>query len=318
MDRMPDPIRSACKAMFKKSSGRGNTRQVLKKTRVGSPLLKPDPAIPFDRFPAIDPVRKNHDPMPTEHEGILRYKKQNTLYAAHPITEHMPRSLFIGILLLVCLLAAAAGCTGQPAGRVVVTPAETIPVPDNNATAKTFIAISQAPLNETEKADILRLQEDQKYITDLNAILATQHPEITVFSNISRASAAYQASDNVILQRYGIASPEKAAAGEFSSGKLQAVTDNDINTGSNSVRDALLVSARAEELHIVDLESAIGRTDNPDLRFIYRQELVSARNNLRTLSEWITVYKTVFYPAYITVDYYKNLTSTPYEQVLQK
>jgi hypothetical protein len=229
----------------------------------------------------------------------------------------MPRLPFIGILLVVCILAASAGCTGLPAGRTVVTPAETIPVPDSNATAKTFGALSQAPLNGTEQADILRLQEDQKYITDLNAILATQHPEITVFLNISRASGAYQASDNVILQRYGIASPEKNATAEFSSEKLQAVTDNDINTASNSVRDALLVSARAEELHIVDLESAISRTDNPDLRLIYRQELVSSRNNLRTLSEWIAAYRTAFYPAYITVDYYRNLTGSPYEQILQ-
>ena len=227
----------------------------------------------------------------------------------------MTRSLFIGILFVVCMLAVAAGCIGQPASKVVITPTVTIPVPNGNATQKTFIALSQAPLNDTEWADVIKLQEDQKYITDINAVLATQHPEIPVFQNITNASKVYQAADNVILQRYGIPSPEKDAAGAFSSQNLQLVIDNDVNTGSNSVRDALFVSARAEDMHIADLEAAIGRTDNTDILFMDRQELVSSRNNLRIISQWITAYKGVYYPTYIPVDYYKNLTNSPVEQV---
>jgi len=239
-------------------------------------------------------------------------------YAPHPITKRMARALFIGIMFIACMLAVAAGCTGQPAGRVIVTPAATIPVPDGNATDKTFIALAQAPLNDTERADILKLQEDQKYITDMNAVLATQHPEVPVFQNIANASRIYQAADNVILQRYGIASPEKNASDVYSSQKLQSAVENDINTGSNSVRDALIVSARAEDMHIADLEAAIGRTDNPDLQFMDRQELVSSRNNLRAISQWMTTYKEVYTPTYITLDYYKNLTGSPAEPVLPK
>jgi len=230
----------------------------------------------------------------------------------------MARSHLIGILFVVCLLAAAAGCTGLPANRVVVTPTITIPVPNSDTTDKTFNALSQTPLNDTERADILKLQEDQKYITDMNTILATQHPEVTVFLNIANASKVYQAADNVILQRYGMATPEKNATDEYSSQKLQSTVANDVNTGSNSVRDALIVSARAEDMHIADLEAAIGRTDNPDLQFMDRQELLSSRNNLRTISQWITAYQGAYIPTYITVDYYKNLTSSPLEPVLQK
>lgn len=239
-------------------------------------------------------------------------------YAPHPITNRMARSLFIGILFIVCMLAAAAGCTGQPAGRVVVTPTAMPPVPNGNTTEKTFIALAQAPLNDTERADILTLQEDQKYITDMNAVLATQHPEVPVFQNIANASKIFQAADNVILQRYSIPTPEKNASDVYSSRKLQSTVENDINTGSNSVRDALIVSARAEDLHIADLEAAIGRTDNTDLQFMDRQELVSSRNNLRAISQWMTAYNGVYTPTYITVDYYKNLTSSPAEPVLQK
>ncbi|WP_321508102.1 DUF2202 domain-containing protein [uncultured Methanoregula sp.] len=230
----------------------------------------------------------------------------------------MPRSLFIGILFVVCILAAAAGCTGQPASRVIVTPTVTITVPNGDTAEKTFNALSRAPLNDTERADIVRLQEDQKYITDINTILARQHPDIPVFQNIANASIVYQDADNVILQRYGITTPEKDAQGAFSSQKLQSTVDNDVNTGSNSVRDALLVSARGEDMHIADLEAAIGRTDNPDIQFMDRQELVSSRNNLRTISQWITAYKGVYTPSFIPVDYYKSLTSSPVEQVLQK
>ncbi|WP_321508382.1 DUF2202 domain-containing protein [uncultured Methanoregula sp.] len=230
----------------------------------------------------------------------------------------MSRPLFIGILFVVCILVAAAGCTSQPAANTVVTPTVTA-VPTTSAPATietTFLSLPQASLNETERADIIQLQEDQKFITDLNAVLATQHPDIPVFQNIANGSKFYQTADNVILQRYGIPNPEKNVPGVFASQKLKLAYNNGVNTGSMSAKDALLVSATAEDIHIADLEAALTRTDNTDLQFIYKQELGFSRNNLRTLSQWIKSYGGLFTPTYITVDYYNALTNSPTEQVL--
>nr|WP_320161009.1 DUF2202 domain-containing protein [uncultured Methanoregula sp.] len=229
----------------------------------------------------------------------------------------MSKSLAIGMLLVLGILIAAAGCTGQQSGtKAVVTPAVTVAVASAGSMQAGFQALPQAPLNASETADIIQLQEDQKAITDLNAVLAVQHPDVPVFQSIANASNVYQNADNVILTRYGIPNPEKTAAGVFASQKLQRMYNTGVNTGSMSVKDALLVSATAEDMHIADLEAAIGRTDNTDVQFIYQQELAFSRNNLRALSQWITAYGGVFTPTYISVDYYNSMMNTPVQQVL--
>ncbi|MFA4876901.1 MAG: DUF2202 domain-containing protein [Methanoregula sp.] len=229
----------------------------------------------------------------------------------------MSRSLFIGILLVVCILVAAAGCTSQPpAGRTTAAaPPVTIAVPDTAIVQKTFVVFPEAPLNETEKSDILELQEEEKFIADLNAVLATQHTDIVLFQNIANISKIYQTADNVILLRYGIPNPEKDLAGVFASQKLQLAYNNAINTGSMSAKDALMVDAAAEELHIADLEAAIGRTDNRDTIFIYRQELITSRNNLRAISQAIAAYGSVYTPKYLSPAYYSSLINSPAEYV---
>lgn len=227
----------------------------------------------------------------------------------------MTRSLFIGILFVVVVLIAAAGCTGSQGGKTVVAPSVTITVPDGDATQKTFVSLPQAPLNESERADIIYLQEEEKLVHDLNNAFSAQHPDVPVFLSIANASKVYMTADNVILQRYTIPNPEKDAAGAFGNQKFQQMYTAGVNNGSMSSLGALTSSAMLEDMHIADLEAAIGRTDNADVIFIYRQELTASRNNLRALSQWIAAYGSTYSPTYISQDYYNNLISTPAEPV---
>jgi hypothetical protein len=226
----------------------------------------------------------------------------------------MSKSLSIVLIFIVCILAFAAGCS-QPAGKTVVTPTVTIAVPDSDATQKAFNAIPQAPLNASETEDILYLQEAEKFDRDLNNALYGMHNDLPVFLQIANAAQVYMIADNIILQRYGIPTPEKDAAGSFTNPTLQHMYNADINTGLSSATDALTYSATFEEMHIADLQGAIGRTDNSDLQFIYQQELASSRNNLRALIPWITAYGGTYTPTYITQSYYNEIISTSAEQV---
>jgi hypothetical protein len=228
----------------------------------------------------------------------------------------MSRRYAFLVLLAVCMLALAAGCTSQPAAKPAVTaPTVTLAVPNSSIVQNTFGSFPQAPLNETEKSDILLLQEEEKFLTDLNAVLYAQHNDVPLFQSISNVSGIYQSVDNVILQRYGIPNPEKDLPGVFANQKVQLAYNNAVNTGSMSVKDALMVDATAEDMHIADLEAAISRTDNRDNIFIYRQELISSRNNLRALSQWITAYGGVYTPTYLSPAYYNSLISSPAEYV---
>ena len=226
----------------------------------------------------------------------------------------MSKSLSIALMFVVCMLVFAAGCS-QPAGKTVVTPTVTIAVPNSSATQDAFNAIPRAPLNASETSDILYLQEAEKFERDLNNALYGMHNDLPVFLQIANSAQVYMVADNVILQRYGIPNPEKDAAGSFTNPTLQQMYNADINSGQSSAMDALKYSATFEDLHIADLQSAIGRTDNSDLQFIYRQELASSRNNLRALNQWITAYGGTYTPTYITKSYYNEIISTPAEQV---
>jgi hypothetical protein len=233
----------------------------------------------------------------------------------------MSKLLYSGIFLILCLVLAT-GCVSQPAQpqaqqttQTLVTPTVTIPISDANATQQAFLAIPQASLNESERQDILYLQESEKLEHDLYAKFAQQYTSIPVFASLEQASAIFVKADDIILQRYGIPNPEKPALGSFTSPKLQNLYTGWVNDGSTSAISALKAAATSEDMHIADLNAAIGRTDNNDLIFIYRQELAFSRNNLRALSQWMTAFGATYIPTYITPSYYNALINSPAEPV---
>ena len=227
----------------------------------------------------------------------------------------MSKSFFMGVLLLICIFAAAAGCTGQQGAKTVVTPTVTIALPDSDATQKTFTALPKATLNASETSDIIYLQEAEKLDQDLNAALYGMHNDLPVFLHIANAAKISMTADNVILQRYQIPNPENEASGKFTNPTLQQIYTNGVNSGLSSAVDALKSSAKFEDMHIADLSGAIARTDNIDLQLIYRQQLALSRNNLRALSQWMSAFGATYTPTYITLDSYNQIISSPMEQI---
>jgi hypothetical protein len=220
----------------------------------------------------------------------------------------------IGILILLGVLAAAAGCTGQKTSTIV-TPTVTIATADGSATQKTFSMIPQAPLNASETTDIVFLQEAEKLSHDLNVKLYGLHTDVPVFLHIANSSQVLQTADNVILVRYNIPNPENEAAGVFTNAALQQMYTTGVNAGLSSAADALKSSAAVEDMHIADLTAAIQRTDNADVIFVYKQELAASRNNLRALSQWISAYGQTYVPQYITPASYAAIITSPMESL---
>jgi len=222
----------------------------------------------------------------------------------------MSKSFVIGILLLVCIFAAAAGCTSQPSANTVVTPAAT-----SAASDATFNALPKADLNATETADIQLLQEEAKFAYDLNSALYGMHTDLPILLNISNAAKVSMKADDVILVRYNIPDPESQKAGVFTNPSLQQMYNNDLNTGLSSASDALKMSAQFTDMNIADLTAAIGRTDNQDLVYIYKQQLALARNDLRSLSQSLAGYGVVYVPQYITPASYAAIIGSPMETI---
>lgn len=229
------------------------------------------------------------------------------------------KNQFLGIsLVLIGILVIFSGCTSQEA---TATPAETtaiVTAPAPQATQVSFENLPESLLTDSEREDIIYLQEAEKADHDLNLALAGQHSSIPLFREIAGKTNVAMTADNVILVRYDIPNPESQVPGQFTNKKLQRMYDTGVSAGSMSVTDALNSSAMYEDLHIADLLTAIGRTDNEDLRFIYTQELELSRNNLRQLSPLMAGYGSSYSPTYITAEYYQQIISSPEESVLLK
>jgi len=122
----------------------------------------------------------------------------------------------------------------------------------------------------------------------------------------------------VILERYNIPNLELSQAGLFSNVKLQAVYNTGVNEGDMTLLNALQASAMSEDMHIADLGTAIVRTDNQDLTYIYQSELAQSRNDLRLIVGQIQAFGGNYTPVYITADSYNAIISTPMESLPRK
>ncbi len=67
----------------------------------------------------------------------------------------------------------------------------------------------------------------------------------------------------------------------FSNPDLQALYDQLIAQGSQSLQDAFLVGAAIEEIDILDLEERIAQTDKADIQLVYQSLLQGSENHLR-------------------------------------
>lgn len=226
----------------------------------------------------------------------------------------MSRSSFIGIILLVCIFVALAGCTGQQTPATSATPVAT-PAAAMSSSDTTFNTLPKAELNATETADILLQQEEAKFEYDLNTALYGMHTDLPVLLNISTSAKVSMKVDDIILSRYNIPDPESTKPGVFTNQGLQQMYNSDVNSGLSSAADALKSSAKFEDMHIADLSAAMGRTDNKDLTFIYQQQLAISQNNLRALSQNMAGFGVVYVPQYITPESYALIIASPMEQL---
>jgi len=70
----------------------------------------------------------------------------------------------------------------------------------------------------------------------------------------------------------------------FANPALQALYDQLMEDGSQSLADALRVGALVEEVDIIDLETYIAQTDNEDVLLVYQNLLKGSYNHLRAFT----------------------------------
>lgn len=139
-------------------------------------------------------------------------------------------------------------------------------------------------LSDDEVADLLYMREEEKLAHDVYITLYTQwgYP---VFDNIATAEQTHTAAVLQLMTLYGIADPTTGnGVGVFVNNDLQALYDDLVAQGSQSLPAALRVGGLIEETDILDLEASIAATDHADIQFVYGNLLAGSKNHLRAFA----------------------------------
>jgi hypothetical protein len=213
----------------------------------------------------------------------------------------------LSILAIVILLALAACATSPAATTPAPTsmpvdeateplPVEEAPAEDNllivdEATGSTSIdeaaletAVALYPASELssdEVATLLYMREEEKLAHDVYIALYETWGT-PVFQNIAGSEQTHTDSIRLLLDQYGLDDPAATTApGVFVDQTLQALYDQLVATGSESLSSALRVGAAIEEIDIIDLQEAIDGADNADIILVYQNLMKGSRNHLR-------------------------------------
>lgn len=166
---------------------------------------------------------------------------------------------------------------------------------------------TNAPAQDLSAAEIDGLtfmREEEKLAHDVYLTLYEQWG-MPVFQNIAASEQQHTDAVLALLTQYGIVDPASAATGVFNNSDLQALYNQLVAQGSQSLTDALRVGAAIEEIDILDLQERIALTTNSDIVRVYENLLSGSGNHLQAFAGALTRQTGETYqPQYLSQDAY--------------
>lgn len=160
-------------------------------------------------------------------------------------------------------------------------------------------AAAEVQLTDDEASGILYVREEEKLARDVYLTLYDVWGA-PVFERIAQSEVQHMAAMLTLIERYGLNDPvADNPVGMFEDVSLQALYDDLVARGSESLEAALLVGGFIEELDVVDLEDRMDATDRADLDRVYANLLRGSRNHLRAFVQTYEAQSGEVYPAQV-------------------
>ncbi len=227
-------------------------------------------------------------------------------------------SLAALVLLLLGVAMAPMTVSAEPTPTDTPEPEQPWTTPneecDPSAEIEAFATtISGYPMDELadeEVAGLLWMREEEKLARDVYLTLYERW-ELPVFKNIARSEQVHMEAVLALLERYSLDDPAMdAEIGEFANEDLQALYDQLVETGDESLEAALKVGAAIEEIDILDLERWLEQTDNEDIQLVYENLMMGSRNHLRAFTSTLEMQTGATYePQYLTQEAYDEIVN---------
>lgn len=175
-------------------------------------------------------------------------------------------------------------------------------------------AVSSGDLSVDEIDGLLFMREEEKLARDVYLVLYDLWG-LPVFQNIASSESTHMDSVLNLIERYGIEDPVAGNdVGEFVNQNLEALYDQLVFLGEQSLADALKVGAAIEEIDILDLQERIGQSDHADITQVYENLLKGSRNHLRAFTR--TLFQEtgeIYVPQYLSADVYQAIVGSGIE-----
>lgn len=127
-----------------------------------------------------------------------------------------------------------------------------------------------------EAQDLLFLKQEEKLARDVYQALAARWNH-TVFQNISRSEQSHMNAVDLLIKRYGLKDATPAGPGMFTYPELQALYDQLMASGSQSLENALAAGVVIEETDLASLDQILKETSQLAIRRV--------ADNLRAASQ---------------------------------
>ena len=168
---------------------------------------------------------------------------------------------------------------------------------------------SSGDLSAEEAEALLYMREEEKLAHDVYITLYEQWG-LQTFQNIANSEQAHTDSIKVLLDRYGLDDPATGQVGVFTNPDLQALYNELVARGSQSLAEAIKVGGAIEEIDILDLQERLAQTDNADIQQVFNNLLKGSTNHLRAFaSSLLAQTGETYQPQYLSAEAYQTLLS---------
>ncbi len=220
------------------------------------------------------------------------------------------KTLTTTLIIMMAIAVLIAGCSDDS-----TSPQSTADV-DNGilSTEELKAALSRMPVGEPsdeEIADLLFMREEEKLAHDVYTVMYGQY-DLEIFTKIAASEQKHTDAIMMLLDRFGQEDPVgDNGPGEFTNEDLQTLYNELIESGSQSLENALLVGLAIEEIDILDLEEAMAGTELPAILMVYGNLLKGSHNHLRA---FVRVYESqtgeTYEPRWLSQEAYDEILSS--------
>lgn len=223
-----------------------------------------------------------------------------------------------GLVVLGALSLLLVSCGSAPAQEVstettssseaVVQESESAAEMENSEDSGDEVSALRS--EDGDIAGIIFMREEEKLARDVY-LKMTELWGMNIFSNIAGSEQSHMDAVLNLIDMTGVDDPVQGReAGEFLNQDLQALYDNLVDRGRESLAEALLVGAAIEEIDILDLQEYLAETDDPNISEVYQNLLKGSINHLQS---FVRTYERQtgeqYQPQYLTEEAYQELLS---------